>query len=93
MAASVCLTLMPDFSTHRITWSPHALDRQAERSKSIESVERLVRTSQYQIPSQFEDRWEVLGCVDGEMSTVVVKPFGHKSLVVITVYGVGLPCS
>lgn len=33
------------------------------------------------------------GCVGGEMTKIIVKPVREDALIVVTVYGKGVPCS
>lgn len=90
---------MPDcdravnFPDRSISWEGgHALKRCAERHKEPSDVENVIRNSAA-VERRRDGRYNVDGCIGGEMTRIVVAEARWDAIVVITVFGTGLPCS
>lgn len=83
----------PNFPNRYISWEGgHALKRCEERKKSPAEVEQVIRTSPF-VMAKADGRYDIDGCVGGEMTRVVVVETRADALVVVTVYGRGVKCS
>ena len=84
---------MANFEDRYISWEGgHALKRCTDRQKSPSEVEQVIRTSP-DLTERADGRWDILGCVDGELTKIIVEPVRKDALKVVTVFGKGAPCS
>ncbi len=84
---------MANFPDRYISWEGgHALQRCAERNKPPAEVELVIRNSNL-VERRSDGRFNVDGCIGGEVTRVVVAEIRDDALVVVTVYGRGVKCS
>lgn len=84
---------MGNFQGRYISWEGgHALQRCAERGKSPTEVESVIRESRH-LEQRADGRWTIDGCIDGEVTRIIVAEAREDALVVVTVYGRGIRCS
>lgn len=84
---------MPDFSQYQIIWcGGHGLERSEERRKIPPDVEKVIRSVKDGSPGRKNGRWELLGCIEGEWTRVIVQVIGEDQLCVVTMYGEGKRC-
>ena len=82
-----------NFPGRYISWEGgHALKRCQERGKDPSDVETVIRTSVL-IEKRADGRYNIEGCVGGEITRVVVAEVRSEAVVVVTVFGKGVRCS
>jgi hypothetical protein len=70
----------------------HALKRGEERGKDPAAVEKLIRSS-VSVAKRADGRYNIDGCIGGEITRVVVAEVRSDAIVVVTVFGRGAWCN
>ncbi|MES2209397.1 MAG: DUF4258 domain-containing protein [Chloroflexota bacterium] len=82
-----------NFPDRYISWEGgHALKRCEERNKEPSEVESVIRNSGI-VEKRRDGRYNVDGCIGGEVTRVIVAEIRTDAVVVVTVFGRGVPCS
>lgn len=82
-----------NFPGRYISWEGgHALKRCKERGKKPSDVEKLIRNS-VSIAKRADGRYNIEGCIGGEITRVVVAEVRPDAVVVVTVFGRGAWCN
>jgi len=84
---------MLNFPDRYISWEGgHALKRCEERGKEPSDVEKVIRTSG-SVEMRADGRYNIDGCIGGEITRVVVAEVRSDAIAVVTVFGRGVRCS
>ena len=82
-----------NFPGRYISWEcGHALKRCEERDKAPSDVEDVIRNSR-SVGKRADGRYNIDGCIGGEITRIVVAEVRLDAIVVVTVFGRGERCS